>query len=241
MLDSRVHLNDCSKPLIFLGTSLSMDKLSDICDLVGIQVSGIIDDDYWLGTTHFSNMPVIDTERSFGKASKVSYYRDNFNFFCAVNWMPTQDAVTVRNREKRKRLIDLIDTLGLPCISIADTLTRISPSATIGHGVFIDAMSVIEPRAHIADYANINALTLIGHDAQIGRNCVIQRQCHISGGSHICEDSYFATGVHALKNDSVYGKNTFIHQGIKIWRGTKENEIVSLPRKLLVEQNRISY
>ena len=215
------HINNNTRPLIFLGTSANMTKLVDICDQAGIKIAGIIDNDYYGNTKFIQGIPVIDSEEN------INQYQD-CNFFCAVNWLPANDPVLVRNRDKRKRLIDLIDSKELNCISLVDSYSRVSSTATIGRGVYIDAFVLVESLAEIHDYVSIYAYTGIGHHTIVERNTVIQRHCSIAGGCVFEHDTFIGTAVKALKTNAVFGFNTFIHEGIYIRRGTIPDEIVSL-------------
>ena len=184
------HINDNSKPLIFLGSNIALEVFSDACEHLNIQVHGIIDKDYWGNTESYCGVPIIDTEESFNDASKLQYYRDNFNFFCATNWIPTTDVVSVRNRLKRDNFIKLIEDHNLNCISIVDPCAKILKSINIGRGCFIDGYINILPRVTVGDYTNIYTFSHVGHDTVIGKNCVIQRHCAVPSDS-IVEDNVF--------------------------------------------------
>lgn len=218
--------NDRSRPVIFLGTSDSMSRLVDVCNINEINVKGIIDSDYYGNTPNISNIPVIDTEESFSNPEKLKYYRENFNFFCATNWTPEPNLISQRNREKRLRHINILDTLELTVISIVDPWSRISESATIGRGVFIDCFTIIENGCNIGDYVSVYGQSGIGHHTKLMRNTVIQRYCSIAGGCTFEPNNYVGTSVKALKTGAVFGENTVIHECIYIRRGTVNNEIV---------------
>lgn len=198
----------------------------DLCSFYNIEIAGIIDNDYWGNTADLSGIPVIDTETSFDDPVKLQHYRDNYNFFCATNWAPESDAVTVRNKNKRMQLIDLLDQHQLDCISLIDPSARISSSATIEPGVYIDAFVLIETSAEIHKHAHVYAFTGIGHHTIVMRNCVIQRHCSIAGDCVFEPNTYVGTAVKALKTGAVFGSNTFIHEAVYIRRGTVSNETV---------------
>lgn len=205
-----------------------MSKLNDVCQLAGIEIAGIIDSDYYGNTDSLSGIPVIDGEHSFLDSVKLEYYRNNFNFFCATNWQPERDSIILRNKEKRSRLIDLIDSCMLNCISLVDPFSRISGSASIGRGVYIDAFVLVEAQCKIDDYVSIYAYTGIGHHTTVMRNSVIQRHCSISGNCVFEPNTYIGTAVKALKPGARFGTNTFIHEAVYIRRGTIPNETVSI-------------
>lgn len=216
------HINDSSKPLILLGTSANITKVLDICTSANITVAGIIDDDYFGNTEIFEGIPVID------KTSNLYRYKSNYNFFCAINWSPISDTISVRNKQKRLDYLNLIESNKLECISLVDQFSRIASTATIGHGVFIDAFVLIEPKAVVGDFTSIYAFTGIGHHTVIERNCVFQRHCSIAGSCVFEENTFVSVAVKALKEGAIFGKGTFIHESMYIRRGTIPNEVVSI-------------
>jgi len=224
----RDHVNNTTRPLIFLGSSIALYKQLEVCENVGITVHGIIDQDYYGNTDSLCDLPVVAGQDCFTDPERLKFYRDNFNFFCATNWTPESGQVQVRNREKRKELINLIDQYNLSCISIVDPRARISRYATVGRGCFIDGDVMIEHHVTINDYVNIYCNNDIGHGSTIGRNCVLQRQCMIAGESVLEDDVFMAMRVTALKYGATYGTGSFIQEGIYLRRGTVPGEVVNL-------------
>jgi len=222
------YINNTEKPLIFLGSSSTMYKQTEICEQLGIEIFGVIDSDYFGNTGKICDLPVVDSQTCFSDPDKLNFYRDNFNFFCAVNWTPEPDNISKRNRQKRLDLIDLIDAHSLNCISIVDPRARISKHAQIGHGCFIDGDVMLEHHVTVDNFVNIYCNSDIGHGSYIGRNCVIQRQCMLAGDSHLEQNVFLACRVTALKYSARYGTGTFIQEGIYLRRGTLPNETVSL-------------
>ena len=220
------HCNDTSRPLIFLGSSMNISKLADVCQLTGIKIAGIIDNDYWGNTDSISGIPVIDSESCFDDPERLAYYRSNYNFFCATNWSPETDPVTTRNREKRSRLIDIIDQLNLPCVSLVDPLSRVASTARIGRDVYIDAFALVESHCEIHDHATVFAFVGVGHHTHLMRNSVLQRHCSIGGEMTFEPDVFIGIGVRALKTGAKFGRGTFVHESVYIRRGTIPNEVV---------------
>ena len=214
------------KPLIFLGSNVALLKQIEVCEDNGIEIFGIIDSQYFGNTNKIGGIPVIDTEESFNDPIKCNFYKNNFNFFCATNWIPVQDPIFIRNREKRNKLIDLIDKFNLNCINIINKSARISKYAKLGKGCFIDGNVMIEPGCCIGDFVSIYASCEIGHNSTIGRNSVLQRRVGIAGDVTIKNDVYFSCASMALKNGVTYNQGTFVHEAVYIRRGTVENEII---------------
>jgi NDP-sugar pyrophosphorylase family protein len=204
-----------------------MYEYLEVCESHGIQVHGIIDQDYYGNTDSICDIPVIDSEAIFDDVEKLRYYKDNFNFFCATNWLPMKIPATIRNREKRNKLLAIIDDNNLNCISLTHKMADVSKSAEIGCGVYIDAFVSIEPKIVCGDYVNIYSHAAIGHNTTIGRNCVFQRRVSVSSDCVFGENVFFGLAVKQFRTHVTFGSNTFIHEGVCIKRGTEENEIVS--------------
>lgn len=220
-----LHINDRSKPLIFLGTNLCLGKYIDVCKENGIEIYGIIDTDYYGNTDSIDGIDVIDSEQ--GLIEKSSFYKD-FNFFCATNWGPERSSVATRNREKRHRQINLLDNLKLDVISLIDSKAKISSTCSIGRGCYVDCFALIEPHCILEDYVNIFAYVGLGHHTRVDRNSVIQRHCSIAGNAHFEKNCFLGVAVKALKTGATFGADTFIHESIYIRRGTIPNEVVSI-------------
>lgn len=225
-----------NKPLILLGSNSVLYKQIEVCENNGIEIAGIIDSDYFGNTEQLCGLPIIDTEKSFEDLTKLNFYKQNFNFFCAANWIPLTDPISIRNKEKRKNLINMIDKLELNCINLIDKFARVSKYAKLGKGCFIDGNVMIEPGCIIHDFVNIYANCEVGDYANIGRNCVLQRGVGIGGGVTLENDVYFSTRVGASKNNTTFSQGTFIHEFVYIRRGTVPNEIVE---QFSVNQKRV--
>ena len=222
------YINDSSRPLIFIGSTSNLEKYIEVCDEHDIKIHGIIDSDYFGNTESLSNIPVVDTELSFDDPAKLKYYQDNFNFFCVTNWIPTQNPVDVRNRNKRHYLIELIKRHKLNCISLIERRSKVSKFATVGRGVFLDYLVLLSPNVIVGDFTCIYNGTSIGHHSTVGENCVIQAYSIIMSGCTMGNNVFFGTGVQALKSGSNFGDNSFVHEMVYLRRNTLPNEIVSL-------------
>ena len=226
-VDSTSHINDTLRPLIFLGSNAVMEKYTDVCHEVGINIHGCIDGDYYGNREEICGIPIIDNETAFDDPVKLAEYR-NYNFFCASNWSPEQNAGTTRNRLKRQRLIDQLDALGLNVISIVDPTAKVNSTSKIGRGCFVDCLVVLEAQVILNDYVNIYSHSCIGHHTRIDRNSVIQRQCSIAGQAHFETNCFLSVSVKALKTGATFGHDTFIHECMYIRRGTIPGEVIKI-------------
>jgi len=216
-----------NKPLIFLGSNIAISQFGETCKDLGIEVAGIIDSDYYLNTQLIDGIPVIDTEDSFKDPNKLEEYQKNYVFFCATNWIFGSDTITVRNREKRHKLLNLIDQLSLPCVNLIDPRAKVHSSTKLGKGIYIDSFAIVDPGVSIDDFTNVYAFSGLGHGSSYGRNCVIQRHISITGGVTLEDNVFLGTACKILKTNSILKENTFVHEGVFLKRSTIANEVIS--------------
>jgi len=214
-------INNNRKPLIFLGSCLNLEKFTTVCDEHQIDIHGIIDSDYYGNTEEFCGIPVIDTEDNIEK------YKDDYNFFCATNYVPLKDTISVRNAEKRLSMLKLIEDHDLNCISLVHSKAEISQSASIGKGSFVDLFAVMDPDTSLGNHSHIYTFTLIGHGVKIGNNCYVQRMCMLGPQQTIEDNCFFATKSTVSKRYVTIQEGTFVQEGMYVMRGTKKGEVIT--------------
>ena len=223
--------NNNSRPLIFIGSNSHLCFFTDACELHGITVHGIIDSDYFGNTAELEGIPVLDTENVFDNPEKLDYYKNNFHFFLATNWVADSDAFATRNKHKRDRLIEIIEKYNLPCINLVDPTARVHKSVVLGKNIFIDAVCYIAPKSRIGDFTNLFTGAGIGYNNTIGRSCVFQRHSGTMNDNVIEDEVYFGLHAQDSKGGLHIRKGTVIHPCLMIRRDTQENEVISLVGK----------
>lgn len=199
-----------------------------MCQEHSIAIHGIIDSDYYGNTDVIAGIPIIDTEEVFADLEKLDYYKNNFNFFCATNWIPLRDPVSKRNKEKRFRLIELIKTHNLPCISLIEKDSKVSRYATIGYNVYLDYLVLISPDVTVGDFTCMYNRASIGHHTVIGENCVIQADCIVMSECVLEDNIYLGTSVRLLKPKTKIAHGTFIHEMVYLRKNTQPNQVVTI-------------
>jgi acetyltransferase-like isoleucine patch superfamily enzyme len=218
-------INNIQKPLVFLGTNVSMWYIVDAAKKLGIEVAGVIDDDYH-GQGEFQSLPVLAKQDQL----QQDMWQD-YQFFCATSWQPNEvhGPWHARNRSKRSQYISMLDELDLDVATIVHpTAQIISYNVQIGRGVFLDKNTYVGSNTTIGDYTNIWYNASVGHNNTIGRNCVMQRYCTITGGVQLGDNVYIGMKSSVVRDDVTIASGTFIHPGLTLLRGTVENEVVSL-------------
>jgi acetyltransferase-like isoleucine patch superfamily enzyme len=218
-------INDTSKPLMFLGSNSNIHKIYELCETIGYQITGIIDNDYY-GQGKYKDIPVVGVEEELDK------FQDH-QFICVTNWISgnTNDSIIIRNREKRNRQIDLLDQKNLSLATIVSPFAQVSKYTTIGQGTVIDAFCLVEPDVVIKDHVVMHTHSGVGHGSSIGRNCVLQRYAQITSNVQVEENVYMGLDSKVLRSNVIVADNTFISPGLMLLRGTQTNEEVSLVGK----------
>lgn len=225
-------INDNSKPLILLGSQLGLWFITDLCERNNITIHGLIDNDYFGNTESIENVPVIDTENSFDDPEKLSYYKQNFNFFNVVAISgQNKDPIHFRNFQKRYKFINLIERHNLNCISIVDHSSVVHKTNKIGKNVLIDLFCYISAYNEIGDFCSIYAFSAMAHHNKLGRNCVMQRRSGVHNYNTLEDDVYVGLQSQVWGENLLLKKGTVIHPMLGLNRSTEENELISIAGK----------
>ena len=113
-------------------------------------------------------------------------------FFCAMG-----------DSHWRKHYADIISAKGGHFINIIDRLSWISPSATIGEGIYVGPLTMISANVTIGNHAMIQAYTNIGHDATIGEYASLESYVFMGGYSSVGELSTMHTKSSIIPHKSI--------------------------------------
>lgn len=106
-------------------------------------------------------------------------------FTCAIGEMPGRRIVCEKFRARGAEFINLVQPMA--CVS---------PSAVLGEGVIVEAMTGIGAGAHIGDFTTVLSHANVGHDAQIGACVAISPFAAILGRTEIGDG--VTIGCHAV-------------------------------------------
>jgi UDP-3-O-[3-hydroxymyristoyl] glucosamine N-acyltransferase len=218
------------KPLIFLGSNHNLHVFVDVAKSAGFVIAGIVDDDYH-GQGCFQDIPIIGLEEDLAKNFE---YWNNFQYFCATNWQPTEfrDPYQERNQVKRERYINLLEQQKYEVATIVSPRAQVcSYNVELGKGVFIDSFCYVNSNVKISDWSIVYGFSTVADSCTIGRNCVLQRKTLITGEVTLEDNVFMAVGSIVNKNHVTIANNTFIQQGIMVLRDTKPYELIGLAGK----------
>ena len=113
---------------------------------------------------------------------------------------------SVGNTKLRRRLYDMVKSIGMIVPAIIDPTAIIGRTAHISEGTYVGKRAVINTGARIGTCAIINTGAIVEHD------CIIGDFSHISSGAAVC-------GRVCVGNDSHVGAGSVVRQQINIGDG----------------------
>jgi sugar O-acyltransferase (sialic acid O-acetyltransferase NeuD family) len=157
------------KPLVIVGAGRQGRNIHDICQVAGTPIRGFLDDTRSPGET-VNNIPILGP---FARAHEKKLLADS-------DWI-----VGLGDNEIRRRLSHDIRANGGRLATIIHPTCIISPSARIGVGVYINALSRVLANVVIGDFALIEGLSSIGTDSVLEEAVLIGSGCQLIAGSHL--------------------------------------------------------
>jgi acetyltransferase-like isoleucine patch superfamily enzyme len=216
------------KSIVFLGSNSNLLLYYETAKKAGLTVAGIVDNDYASNTNSLYGIPVLASERQFEDQDFLEEYKSKYLFFIATNWSP--DPSHKRDCGKRRHLIDVVKRYSLPCVNIIDPSAQISNYAILGHGVYIGALSYVEPDVTIGDYVQIHYGVGVSHGSKIGTNTIVQGQAGIT--ADVGADCYIGMWSKLFKLDLLkVGNGATINPGLYVSRDVDPGEHVRLSRE----------
>jgi NDP-sugar pyrophosphorylase family protein len=204
-----------NKQLVFLGASSNIAIYAETASRQGIDIAGIIDEDYFGNTESICNVPIIGNEKTFFKSN----YKD-YNIFIGTNWSP--HPTHARDVKKRLNFIKLIEQFNINPVNLIDPAAVVSKSAILGSGIYIGSNVVIEPNCLIDNFVQIFHNTNLSYGSTVGKNSTIQNNslvvALIGKNSFIGMASkifpYFSPGYLTIGNDVCVYPNLVVNKNI---------------------------
>ena len=208
------------RPLIFLGSSASIDSFVEVARLTDRPIAGIVDDNFFGNTHEICRIPVIGSEQSW----EFEKTCNQFDYFIGSSMVP----INVIDRKKRLKMIGIVKQYNLNLDTLIHPSSYIYPEVTIGAGSYVGYCASINNRVAIGKHCQIHAYVGISHDCEIGSNTCIAHQAMIAGQNQIGNNVHIGMGAAVCKNNVVVGNDAVIHPKITVMRDIEENEIVHL-------------
>ena len=209
-----------NKPLLLVGSRIPLGKIKRVCNQHNITIAGIVDSDYYNNRDIFEGISVIDSEQNLIK------YKNDFNFFIATGWSP--DKNHIRDKEKRKSLINLLEKHSITCINLIDKNSVVDATVKLGQGIFIDCFCLVEEGVELGDYVEMYNHAGVGHHSKIGTNTILQGKSGVTSYVTIADHCYLGICSSIMRSHTKIMPGTIVHPGLNVHRNSTCNETISL-------------
>jgi len=222
--------NNALKPVIFLGSCMSMHNIIESCNASHREIIGIIDNDY-LDQKTLYGLPVLSDILLNDKTTT-----DACEFFVATGWNPEKNKIMTRNNKKRDDFIALMTSHKLVGATVIHPSAVVSPLAKIGRNVRVGALTIITAGAEIQDHTVIKEQCYISHDVVIAEDCVLQMKSTITGNVHIGKHTWVGVNSTIIRREVIsgpmqIGSNVLIHPGVVVMQNLPDNSVASVLNK----------
>ena len=191
--------SDRESSLIIVGAGRQGRNIRDICDILGVRVAGFLDDTKARGEI-VDGAPVLG---GFERAGDAELSQQ-------AKWI-----VGVGDNSIRQQLSTDIQARGGRLASVIHPNCAISPSASLGEGVYINAYARVLANASVADYALIEGLSTVGADCVLGEAVLIAPGCQLTAGCRIGARAFLGAGAVVVGPASV-GADSIIGAGATV-------------------------
>ena len=151
------------------------------------QIKGFLDGDIKLAAEEYELLP----DKVLGDVNTYEICAGDV-FICAVG-----------TPHARKVLVEKILSRGGEFINLISTLAYVMPTVKLGRGVIICPYVNIGDNAELDDFAAVNDLSIIGHDAHIGKFSCVMPHANVAGKCQIGAEVFIGSGAILLPKAKV--------------------------------------
>ena len=87
--------------------------------------------------------------------------------------------------------------------SVVHPSVIVSPFATLGMGIVVQAYCIMAANSRIGDFVVMNAHSGVGHDAKIGEYTSVMSYCDVAGEASLGSDCFMGSGAKVLPSINV--------------------------------------
>jgi sugar O-acyltransferase (sialic acid O-acetyltransferase NeuD family) len=205
--------------------------LSDIFDLIHA-IGGVVEKVYL-------NMPDSPKQGGLTVQQRIDLIEEDVELFDTLDTFEPEDGrayvlapITVH---KHALIQELKERFGITIASLIHPSVQLGSNVRLGEGLTINASTVIAPNAHLDDFCSVNRMSMIGHDAYVGKYTRIGPTVSMAGGTHIgdcCSIGIASTILDYVK----VGQWSVVGAGAVVTRDVPERVVsLGIPAKVVKE------
>jgi sugar O-acyltransferase (sialic acid O-acetyltransferase NeuD family) len=189
------------KPIVILGAGRHGRGAVEILDGLQMAVAGFLDDTKPTGEP-VSGRPVLG---AFATMRDLAFVRDHAWF------------VAVGDNYTRRTLCRELADADASFASVIHPSAQISPSATLGRGLYIGACSVVQTGSIVGDWALLGAHAYVGIDGSVGDAAFVGHGSILAAGTSVGACTFLGSGA-IMANDASVGADCTVGAGSVVTR-----------------------
>ena len=206
-----------SRPVVIVGAGAGGRFTKEIFDVLGRPVRGYIDD-FKEKDSRILGVPVLGSQALLDDTELL---RQNDVIICLGD-------IALRRQLRR-----VIRERGGRLANAIHPMSWISPSATIGDGVVINAMAMVHPGAQIGSLVLIEGHSNVGVDNVIEDNVLMATGIMLNGSVVVRRDTFIGSGVVVIPNATI-GARCYIGAGAVVTEDIPEGKLaVGVPARVI--------
>jgi len=194
-----------AQSLLLIGGGGHATVVAEAAKLSGWRIVGFLDDD--------SDAPLSKTTQWIGSLATIETPE-------LTEHHPT--IIAVGDLRFRRKLVGLV---GGDFATVIHPDASVSPSATIGEGVFIGPGAVVHTNATIGAHATVNSGAVVEHDAVIGENAHLAPGAVLGGAVRIGSGALIGIGARVIPGVHI-GEDAIVGAGAAVIRDTPDSACV---------------
>ena len=192
------------KEIYIIGAGTYGEAMYELAETCGYKVIGYLDEDDSKLGTDVMGVKVI------GKFSEYDADKIKGNNFI----------VAIGNNKTRCAIMTKINDMGGSTPTLIHPTAKISPTAEIGIGCYIQLGAVIWTKVKLGRYTIVSPNTVIAHHTTIGKACLISTLSTVGASINIGDYCFFGigsiviTGVHTVCRNVMLGAGTTVTKDV---------------------------
>jgi acetyltransferase-like isoleucine patch superfamily enzyme len=223
------------RPIIFIGYKGDLGTITEICNLTGREIRGIMDGNF-MHVLELDGIPFLGDEESLRDTQR--HLLDECDFIITSGFAGVKNADDPDRSGDLLRIkqINLLKEVKACLATLIHPAAIVSKSAVIGEGSIVQPLAVVGPDAVIGAHSQLHAASAVAHHSVIGENFNCGPRAFVGGNTRIGDNVYMGAWSSIFeghwKNPVTVGDNSMIQLGVICMVNIPENTTVGIHGKM---------